>query len=1071
MANRRAAYAQQQQAAAAQAQQSGYGAAYAQQQQQQQAAGANAAAGQQRQGSQPAAGQPAAGQAASGYGQQGQQPQQGQQQQYQGQQQQQQPQQQQQQQADGDEGVGNERNISVTGCNHATVGSIVRGSFTLNGENHGKPTYKKDTQVNGLDVMLYFWDERDGPNFCGWWFGPKVGGDQVWAYHPSRTAKTAPTTGWKVPYDGPVDTTFVIAKAGAAQPQAAAQGQQGFGGLQLNNFARQQQGGQQAAQAQQEAAQQAQQQYAAALQRQQQAAQQAQQEQLQRMRQQQQQQQHQQQIDAQRRALDENRKKLEEANRKRIEEQRKRVEEMKQQQAEQQRKAEEERLQKEKEMAQKKEEQRAMLAIRRVIQKVRLATPANIEELEKELQEVLAKELEACATQKDRMKQESDTGLEQGKQRIEQIKEQQRKAEEARLEKERKLKEALEAAEALLKDLEGQVEEAEELSKSLKEEAEPFTSGKDLDLEEISATSNAVNEAMQEAKEKLKACTDFISQKGPEMRVQGQPGQASAEIKTKMTKLLQRINESTRGNDTLMHSIVEAKRKAVAKAEAKKKLKAQTAVFDKYDTDKDGMLSQKEVEKYMKGEFQLKLTKVQVEAMMAILVEEGVKGVKKADFHKLKVSIGIARERIIDAERKKAREAKEKRLAELKAELQEKITEAKKTIDALGEKVQATMTKAPLPNKGANMPAGEMLKHADEIDEAVKEAKEAGSEAKTTLTEIAEGVDEDLKVWLGFEIRKLQGSLNSQDPKLTRASNVTSKIRDDARKKESEEIYALEKRALDLIKGHQRVKKLSNEAMFAEIDADKDDKISEAEFVNFFSKCEREPPAKKAKTEDNGDKKEDEEKKEEEKEEEEAAPEVPMPSKEELERLFASIDEEGDGAISKDKFTNLIRTFMKVVKDTVITSGIAIKDSKPLRRLEVGELVEIVEGPTSDEGAAGVSRVHAKVMKDDLDGWITLSGNKGTSFLEDSGNQWKVVKETIMTESFELDGGAAKENARKLKVNTRKLKEGEIVEVREWARKEETSGLMRMKCKAKSDGATGWVTTIGNQGTVFLEIM
>ena len=27
-----------------------------------------------------------------------------------------------------------------------------------------------------MDVMLYFWDDRDGPDFCGWWFGPKVRG-------------------------------------------------------------------------------------------------------------------------------------------------------------------------------------------------------------------------------------------------------------------------------------------------------------------------------------------------------------------------------------------------------------------------------------------------------------------------------------------------------------------------------------------------------------------------------------------------------------------------------------------------------------------------------------------------------------------------------------------------------------------------------------------------------------------------------------------------------------------------------------------------------------------------------
>eukprot|EP00913_Durusdinium_trenchii_P031992 g29965.t1 len=76
---------------------------------------------------------------------------------------------------------------------------------------------KKDAQVNGLDVQLYYWDDRDGASFCGWWFGPKVGGDQVWAYHPSSTAMTPPKTGWKVPYDGPVDNSFLISPTTASQ--------------------------------------------------------------------------------------------------------------------------------------------------------------------------------------------------------------------------------------------------------------------------------------------------------------------------------------------------------------------------------------------------------------------------------------------------------------------------------------------------------------------------------------------------------------------------------------------------------------------------------------------------------------------------------------------------------------------------------------------------------------------------------------------------------------------------------------------------------------------------------------
>ena len=29
------------------------------------------------------------------------------------------------------------------------------------------------------EVLLYFWDDRDGSDFSGWWFGPKVGGDQA----------------------------------------------------------------------------------------------------------------------------------------------------------------------------------------------------------------------------------------------------------------------------------------------------------------------------------------------------------------------------------------------------------------------------------------------------------------------------------------------------------------------------------------------------------------------------------------------------------------------------------------------------------------------------------------------------------------------------------------------------------------------------------------------------------------------------------------------------------------------------------------------------------------------------
>ena len=50
------------------------------------------------------------------------------------------------------------------------------------------------------------------------------------------------------------------------------------------------------------------------------------------------------------------------------------------------------------------------------------------------------------------------------------------------------------------------------------------------------------------------------------------------------------------------------------------------------------------------------------------------------------------------------------------------------------------------------------------------------------------------------------------------------------------------------------------------------------------------------------------------------------------------------------------------------------------------------------------------------------------------------------------------------------LKEGELVEVREWMKKDESSGLMRTKVKTKTGGHIGWATAIGNSGNVFLEL-
>jgi len=91
---------------------------------------------------------------------------------------------------------------------------------------------------------------------------------------------------------------------------------------------------------------------------------------------------------------------------------------------------------------------------------------------------------------------------------------------------------------------------------------------------------------------------------------------------------------------------------------------------------------------------------------------------------------------------------------------------------------------------------------------------------------------------------------------------------------------------------------------------------------------------------------------------------------------------EADG-ISKDTFIKYVVIYYKVVKAIVFTDVFDLTKCKTVRRGDVGEIIEVLEGPVRDEVNAmtrvrGTSTVDGKVTE----GWVTVSGNKGTAFLE-----------------------------------------------------------------------------------------
>jgi len=90
---------------------------------------------------------------------------------------------------------------------------------------------------------------------------------------------------------------------------------------------------------------------------------------------------------------------------------------------------------------------------------------------------------------------------------------------------------------------------------------------------------------------------------------------------------------------------------------------------------------------------------------------------------------------------------------------------------------------------------------------------------------------------------------------------------------------------------------------------------------------------------------------------------------------------DGKTGWTTQKSDNLKRWFAqyKCVSPTPFQE--ALGDSKILRQLEAGELVEVLEGPLEDS-VAGVLRVRSKAEKDGVVGWLTISSKEGKRHLD-----------------------------------------------------------------------------------------
>eukprot|EP00930_Biecheleria_cincta_P057525 TRINITY_DN4344_c1_g1_i2.p1 TRINITY_DN4344_c1_g1~~TRINITY_DN4344_c1_g1_i2.p1 ORF type:complete len:2150 (+),score=554.56 TRINITY_DN4344_c1_g1_i2:469-6450(+) len=120
--------------------------------------------------------------------------------------------------------------LQVQGGWDRGMADTVAGRYVIHSTNHGKNVYRRAVPDDTM-VLLYYWDDRDGEESSGWWFGPEVGGEEVWAHNADPGAKgLPPPENWKVLHSDTVDPAMKVIPTARPPPPGGPPPKGGGGG-------------------------------------------------------------------------------------------------------------------------------------------------------------------------------------------------------------------------------------------------------------------------------------------------------------------------------------------------------------------------------------------------------------------------------------------------------------------------------------------------------------------------------------------------------------------------------------------------------------------------------------------------------------------------------------------------------------------------------------------------------------------------------------------------------------------------------------------------------------------------
>ncbi|CAE7905563.1 unnamed protein product [Symbiodinium necroappetens] len=472
--------------------------------------------------------------------------------------------------------------------------------------------------------------------------------------------------------------------------------------------------------------------------------------------------------------------------------------------------------------------------------------------------------------------------------------------------------------------------------------------------------------------------------------------------------------------------------------------------------DADGRWNRAEISAYAKGEFNFDLPAENLDRIMRQICGQSEEGLAIESMQLVKVAVGIAREeekskakRELRLEReRKEREEREQKEAEIRARhaahssacqaLMAELQELEPTIASAESMSEAMVEEA---NAGKIREAQEAKQRLQVIETAVQATHSAIAAVQVKAQELSTKVSEDAEMveHMAPELAALAAKTESQDLALRKALASAGQARQ----------LALH-RAFALYEG-LRMEVAAKLRVCIETQGGKPDDLYDA--VKSAGGGAVTKSAIKAYLEANQSVLE------------EAHLETmfPTPSEPKGQKEAEGGQEESQQPeISKEDFMHVIRIFYKVVKEIVLSDNLLIEQSEQLRRMDVGEVMEVFQGPMLDP-SVGVYRIHGKALRDGITGWVTVAGNQGITFLMPGGNLFKVIRPSRFTDFPEdLEG----------EHGVRQLMEGEILEVLAWQRVKEgtPAAVTRLKAKLQGANATGWVS-MSDSGIPNLEVL